>query len=328
MEKPLISVIVPIYNVEKYLRKCIDSILLQTYDELEIILVDDGSTDESGLICDEYECKDERVRVIHKNNGGLSDARNIGLDECRGDFISFIDSDDFVSPFFIETLYKGFIEKEVDITLLTERVCFWDGEKEDSLFKGHSHYKKRQASVKNAMEYMLYQKIPTGVVSRLYRRHIFNDLRFPKGYLYEDMATSHKMFMNAKGVTMIDAGLYAYRMRKNSIIREDFSERKMIAITIAEQVFSDICKYDISLKKAAASRVFALCYSVFLQIPKENVEEKKKMWNTIKKYQWYVITDLNVNVRRKDRIAAFITFLGERVSYYVGRKYGQKGSMY
>ena len=113
----VVSVIVPVYNVEQYIRKCIESILNQTYNKMEIILVDDGSTDNSGIICDEYSKRDKRIKVIHKINGGLSDARNAGLDICTGDYIVFVDSDDYIKNNMIEMLHKDILEKRADISV-------------------------------------------------------------------------------------------------------------------------------------------------------------------------------------------------------------------
>ena len=132
MYYPLITVIIPIYKVEKYLPKCLDSVLAQTYSNLEIILVDDGSPDNCGAICDEYAARDSRIRVIHKENGGLSSARNSGIDICRGKYISFIDSDDFVSPYFIEMLYRGVHDFNCEIATVEHGVSFMEG-KDDSV---------------------------------------------------------------------------------------------------------------------------------------------------------------------------------------------------
>lgn len=119
MEEKLISIIVPVYNVEKYLKECIDSVISQTYKNLEIILVDDGSTDKSGEICDEYSKKDSRIKVIHKENGGLSDARNVALDIAKGEYIGFVDSDDYVEKDMFETLYKLAEEHNTEISSIS-----------------------------------------------------------------------------------------------------------------------------------------------------------------------------------------------------------------
>ena len=117
-QMPLVSIIVPVYNVENYLKECIDSILMQTYKNIEVILINDGSSDSSGKLCDEYKEKDIRIKVVHKTNGGLSDARNLGLDICKGEYISFVDSDDYVSPIFVEIYMQAMQEGNCDIVAM------------------------------------------------------------------------------------------------------------------------------------------------------------------------------------------------------------------
>ena len=321
-DEPLISVIVPIYNVEKYLNRCIDSIIAQTYKNIEIILIDDGSPDNCGAICDEYATKDSRIKVIHKKNGGLSDARNAGIDIAKGKYISFIDSDDFVSRYFIETLYKCLVENNADISSLTHGVSFEDGDDDSVKFMNSDNdFSCETVWPDDAIEYMFYQTIPTGVQWRLYKRAIFNELRFPVGYLYEDVATTYKAFMLAEKIVLIYANAYAYRHRTNSIIRMKYDERKLIAIDISKALYSDICKLRPKLRRSAASRAFALNYTVFLQVPKTDKSSMLKLWTEIKKYRRTVLTDMSPKVRFKNRAGAAISYLGMDRAWEIGRKY-------
>ena len=137
--RPLVSVIIPVYNVEKYLERCVDSVLAQTYTNLEIILIDDGSTDTSGKICDEYAQKDARIRVLHKKNTGIADTRNIGLDISKGEYIAFVDSDDFVASIFIEVAMDAMLNEQCDLVALTDGIAFWDGEAEPNLLTEKRH---------------------------------------------------------------------------------------------------------------------------------------------------------------------------------------------
>lgn len=324
-DEPLISVIVPIYNVEKYLNRCIDSIIAQTYENIEIILVDDGSPDNCGAICDEYAAKDSRIKVIHKKNGGLSEARNAGIDIAKGEFISFIDSDDFVSKYYIEILYRCLVENEADISSLTLDVSFEDGDDDSVRFmNSNNDFSYETVSSDDAIESMFYQTIPTGAPRRLYKRVIFNELRFPVGYLYEDAATTYKAFMLAEKIVLIDANAYAYRHRANSIIRMKYDERKLIAIDISKALYSDICKFRPKLKKAAASRAFALNYTVFLQVPKTDKSSMLKLWTEIKKYRRTVLNDMSPKVRLKNRVGAAISYFGMDAAWKIGRKYTGK----
>ena len=317
----LISVIVPVYGVENYLSTCINSIIKQTYENIEIILVDDGSLDKSGDLCDYYSTQDSRIRVIHKKNGGLSDARNAGIDICNGEFISFIDSDDYISPIFIETLYNAAIMFNADIVTCSSAVSFIDGSAEIvELEMKPERCSMREIKQKEVIREILYQKIPNGAPHRLYKRHIFNELRFPFGYLFEDVATVYKAFFLAKKIAIVDASIYAYRIRQDSIVRMKFSDKKMIAITIGDELFENISLYDTSLKKAAASRAFALNFQVFLQVPPNERENLKKLWGEIIKYRKFIIIDFDSYVRPKNKFAAIISFLGMRTAHKIGRR--------
>ncbi|MCB6607718.1 glycosyltransferase family 2 protein [[Clostridium] symbiosum] len=317
----LISVIVPVYGVENYLSTCIDSIIKQTYANIEIILVDDGSQDKSGELCDYYLTQDSRIRVIHKKNGGLSDARNAGIDICNGEFISFIDSDDYISPIFIEILYNAAKKMNADIVTCSNAVSFIDGvAKKVELETKLERCNIEEIKQKEVIRKILYQRIPNGAPHRLYKRSIFNELRFPFGYLFEDVATVYKAFFLANKIAIVDANLYAYRIRQDSIVRMKFSDKKMIAITIGKELFENISLFDLSLKKAAASRAFALNFQVFLQVPPNDQENLKKLWEEIIKYRKLVISDFDTYIRPKNKYAAILSFLGMRTAHKIGRR--------
>lgn len=318
----LISIVIPIYKVEKYLHKCIESIIAQTYKNIEIILVDDGSPDNCGKICDDYAARDARIRVIHKENGGLSSARNAGLDICRGGYISFIDSDDFVSPYFIEILYKGIVEYDADISGIDSGVHFID-ETEQEIQLAHNRDDCQIAPIEphEAIRRILYQSLPNGAPWRLYKREIFRELRFPLGYLFEDAATTHRAFMLAKKMALIHARVYAYRVRPDSIVRMKFTEKKLICTIIGKQIIEDIMQYDPNLKAAAYARAFALNYQVFIQIPPSDKESLKVVWSYLLRYRSVVAKDIAPELRTKNRIGALCTYLGMRFSHLAGRIY-------
>ena len=305
--KPLISVIVPIYNVEQYLRKCVDSIISQTYRNLEIILIDDGSPDACGKICDEYALEDERIIVIHKKNGGLSDARNTGINICKGEYISFVDSDDFVSPFFIEIMYSGLEKYDCEISSLQHGVQFMDGQDERVVFaKNENDYSMEEIVPKEAIRLMMYQRLPNGAPWRLYKREIFSDIRFPVGWLYEDAATTHKTFMKAKKMVIVHADVYA---------------EKLISITIGEQIVREVTEYDEELYNAACSRAFAMNYHVFLQIPLRDRESMTRTWKAMKAYSDIVVEDKSAIMRRKNKVASYLVRFGMTFSWVTGRLY-------
>lgn len=327
METKMISVIVPIYNVMNYLQQCLESIIQQTYTNLEIILVDDGSTDQSGAICDLYKEKDSRIAVIHKKNGGLSDARNTGLNICKGEYISFVDSDDYLSPYFYEILLGVAEKKNCDIVALKEGVNFWDGEEAPVLAKSKEEFSVCYLNSHDVLERMLYQEIEIGAPFKIYKREVFDNIRFPVGYLYEDVATTYKPFFNAKECAIVEADIYAYRKRRDSIIRQSFSSKKMICLDIFDQLVNDEQLKDAGLQKAAKSRVYAMTYSVFLQVNENDKKTQRILWNKLKTVQKDVMFDTSKIMRKKNRYAAYISILGMNISYIIGRKFGQKGSM-
>lgn len=325
---PLVSVIVPIYKVEKYLQECVESIIRQTYKNLEIILVDDGSPDKSGDIADSYAEMDSRVRVIHKENGGLSDARNVGIESAKGDYISLIDSDDYISEYFIEIMMKNAIKFVSDIVTIGGGASFWDksGER-PQLAASADDYEAREISIHEALEEMLYQNIANGAPFRLYKKEIFENIKYPKGYLFEDVATTYKTFIAAKKMCFVDAKIYAYRVRSNSIVRQTFTKDKLVAIPITRQLYKDICEYDPSLMFAAASRAFAQNFHVFLQVPKSDKESMKALWDELLKYRKIVASDKSNKIRKKNKLGAYTTYLGMGPSYLLGNRFGKSNLM-
>lgn len=242
-EFPLITIIVPVYNVRAYVGECIESLLHQTYTNLEVILVDDGSTDGSGELCDEYAEKDNRIRVIHQGNQGLSGARNTGLDHAKGAYIAFVDSDDCVMLSFIARLYKLIKKYHADIA-----ACAYVKEPDQRWKSG----KSRRNDVKNrykdsdeinhaakndnnvttvcmSSEHMLrqwhgrYMEYETVAWNKLYRTSVLNDgmdnckIRFPQGRKHEDVMTSHLIIENANRIVLTTEVLYRYRIREGSI---------------------------------------------------------------------------------------------------------------
>ena len=211
--QPLVSIIVPIYKVEQYLRRCLDSIVNQTYTNLEIILVDDGSPDACPQICDEYAKKDKRIEVIHKKNGGLSDARNAGLEVCKGEYISFVDSDDWVDENYIDILINLAIAKNADITI-GENI-----QTKQALQKQNKESTNKTYSSKDALIHLFNQNHIAFIVSwgKIYKRNLFSTLRFPVGKFHEDEFTTYILFYHSKKIVYTNRILYYYFRHSNSI---------------------------------------------------------------------------------------------------------------
>lgn len=323
----MISVIIPVYNVEPYMERCVDSVLDQTYRDIEIILVDDGSTDGSGARCDEYALRDNRVKVIHKDNGGLSDARNCGMKIASGDIISFIDSDDYISPFFLEILYEAMEKGSCDVAALKKCCDFWDGEECVAITNTKNVRQLEYCSSSEAIKRMFYMDIETGAPFKIYKKHTMQGVLFPLGYYYEDVATTYKAFLNGAKAVIVDADIYAYRKRPDSICRQAFSEKKLSAAKIFDEILNDKRLIDGGLLQAAKARVYAMLFSVFLQIPEHEVQIRKKIWKKLREVRYDVLFDNSGMMRRKNRIAAAISLLGMKITCFIGRKYGQKGTM-
>lgn len=223
-----ISVIVPVYNVEDYLEECIDSILNQTYSNLEIILVDDGSPDNCGQICDDYAKKDNRIKVIHKENGGLSDARNIGIENSIGKYITFIDSDDCVNKKYIEILYNQLINTKSDIS-----VCSY---KTFNDFYIDEDFKLNDTEILTRQEILLKLYGENNrinyVVSwgKLYKKKLFDTISFPKGKIHEDEYTTYKLYEECNLVSYTSLQLYYYRVRNDSIMKKKISRKRLDAL--------------------------------------------------------------------------------------------------
>lgn len=214
MNEPLISIIIPIYRVEQYLRRCLDSVVNQTYANLDIILVDDGSPDNCPQICDDYAAKDNRITVIHKKNGGLSDARNAGLDICKGKFISFVDSDDWIDTNYVKVLFDLLTETNTDIAIAN--FFKTDGTKKAPAFPIHH----KTLTPAEAIICCTRGNTPAFAIScsKLYKKELFDNLRFPVGKYHEDEFTTHLLFYKSASIAYTSQVLYYYYSRETSIM--------------------------------------------------------------------------------------------------------------
>ena len=218
---PELSVIVPVYNAEKYLNKCVDSILSQTYRDFELLLVDDGSPDQCGMICEAYAAQDSRVKVIHKPNGGVSEARNVGLDQAKGNYISFIDPDDWVEPDMFRSTIDFCKTKQTDIVCFEVCIVRKNKKKFHYRFAADCVFEAKDALVK-----ILTDVIDTSPCNKIYRKDVWNNVRFPVGRRYEDVATIYKTFYNADRVGYIKKYFYYYVKHEGSAIALSFDAQR------------------------------------------------------------------------------------------------------
>lgn len=305
--KPLISIIVPIYNVEAYLAKCINSIISQTYGNLEIFLVDDGSPDRCGLICDEYAKQDARIKVIHKKNGGLSDARNVAIDVAKGEYITFVDSDDYVANDYVESLYKLIVENDAQMSI-TRCIPFFEGTtpvhiRQTKITKVFNTY--------NALISLFYQKdFDNAAWAKMYHCSLFkSDIRYPKGWLYEDLPTTYKLMMLCNKIAFSSYENYYYLLRKDSIEGAPFKPQKYeCCIKIIRQFEENKKKMLPAIQKSVDCRIVSFAFHILLEIPKEQIEMRTNLLDIIKRYRIRILLDSCA--RRKTRIACLLSLGG------------------
>lgn len=307
---PLVSVVIPVYNVEPYLHECVASVVEQTYTNIEIILVDDGSTDSSGTLCDEFALSDSRICVFHKKNGGLSDARNYGILRSHGSLISFIDSDDYVSPDYIMHLYQALVRGKTDIAATS--ICIF---REGKLPKEH----KRDTAdfhvydACEALEDMLYMRhLEPNAFLKIYKRELFDTIQYPVGKLYEDIATTTKLIDKAGRIAYLDEKDYYYRIRPNSIQTASFNPKKLDLLDQLNVVKSIVQTKYPSAINAYFSKEQSALFNLYMNISpddtKEMLEIADGLWNGIKKNRISVLRD--GEARPDARIASLLSFSG------------------
>ena len=220
---PLISVIIPVYNVEAYLPRCVDSILAQTYQNLEIILVDDGTKDHCDVICDDYARKDPRIKVIHKPNGGLSSARNAGIDIAAGEYLAFVDSDDWIEPDAYEHMMAAALQNHVKMVCAGRYDVDWDvGEKTVGLCPARDEV---ISGVELARRIFIWENIDSAAWDKLYHRSLFREIRYPVGKIVEDVPTTYRIALDAGKIAMCAKPIYNYFHRPGSITTASVSEK-------------------------------------------------------------------------------------------------------
>lgn len=282
MSEPLCSIIVPIYNVEALLPRCIDSLIGQQYQNIEIILVNDGSTDSSEAICREYLNRDSRIKLINKENGGLSSARNAGLKLSKGEYIFFVDSDDYVTSDFCSVGVDGFLNHNADVVIFGFNNIFVDTNK---VIKKHCR-KSRVISNEEALEGTLIDGYINSLAwNKAYKRELFDEIRYPEGMVFEDVGTTYKIFDKANTIYISSNITYNYELRNGSISNKWWCNDKKINdffILRSEQLQFIKEKYPSLIKQAYTTTGFvALMAHVFLKEKNELIDNwldsEKKM---------------------------------------------------
>lgn len=294
----LISIILPIYNVEKYLEKCIQSVIAQTYSNIEIILVNDGSKDNSLEICNQYAERDNRIVVLDKKNGGLSDARNAGAKIAKGEYFVFIDSDDYIHHQMIELLYKGIVEKNAELAICDLQYVYEGKQVERENEKIDISKEIENITCfdrKKAIENILSENfiVYTVAWNKIYHRKLFNQIEYPFGKIHEDEFTTYRLLYCAERIAYIHQPLYYYVQRQNSIMSENFSEKRFHKVEAHKQRADFLIEH--GLYESRAVKLYFFSFIIFIEkyisvFPENNKrfemykKEFKKEFRTYKKY--------------------------------------------
>lgn len=302
MTQPLISLVIPVYNVEQYLDACMESVLAQTYKNLEIILVDDGAKDNSGAMCDAWAQKDSRIRVIHKVNGGLSSARNAGIDVATGEYLIFLDSDDVISPKHCQVLFDALGDADIAVC---DPVHIFPGQP----WEYADATETVTLTSDEAICAMWYQTsfLPSAW-AKLYKRELFATRRFTVGRLYEDIDVMHEIFHDAKSIVYTNACLYGYLHRENSITTKAFGKRDLDILIIADKILEFVQDKPALLDAAKAYAVTA-ALRVYLNAPQteelqEGIQKSKTLIDQFGKDVKH-----NPHIRKKNRYALTLYFV-------------------
>lgn len=305
----MISVIVPVYNVSNYLERCVQSLLDQSYADFELILVDDGSTDDSGQLCDQLAQQDQRIKVIHKPNGGLSDARNAGLEVASGQWLSFVDSDDWVEPDFLQKLHAAAVQSDAEVAICAYALTYDRQPCRSVLIGKASVVMVSERALEDILTYQRFGGVMTW--NKLYKKDLFikQQIRFPKGKVHEDNFTTYKTYYYANKVAYIDEALYNYYQRDNGIMAEQFSEKRYHAVEAAQEARQFVNDKTVKLAPAAEFNLLMSYVTLLHRLHQGRaVKQYQQMWRkTMRAIVAMRPAMLNNHyVRRKDRLRLWL----------------------
>lgn len=290
-----ISIIVPVYNAEKYLKKCINSIINQTYSNLEIILIDDGSTDNSGNICDEFAKKDNRILVIHKKNEGLSATRNVGIEKATGEFIGFVDSDDYIEKDMYEILYKDITRYDADVASISISMVKKNGKKISGTDTNERNIYENDDIIK---ELLLHKTLKNYSCDKLYKAELFENIRYIVGVAYEDVPFMFKIMSKAKKVVYYDAIKYFYVKHENSLSAvtseknvNDYIDAIINRFILTEKEYKSLNIYNLY---AIANTAIHAYYKVMLS--SKSIENHRKKLDFLKDKCEYIYNNFEKEV--------------------------------
>lgn len=309
-----ISVIVPVYNTHKYLKRCVESICIQSYKNLEIILVDDGSTDGSSDLCDSLAKKDNRIKVIHKKNSGLSDTRNVGIKNSSGSILSFIDSDDYIE----NNMYKHMLEKmtsnECEIA-----ICGWyvvkNGNRVKSNFKSEPKILTREEGIDKLL---CNNSFDNFMCNKIFSKELFNDIAFPVGKKMEDLATLYKLINKSNKIYLDGIPYYNYFIREDSITNNLVHQIDTESFKFYIDRKDNLLKKYPSLKNRILSNYFTACrHNLFIayESPNRNYSFESERERDLKKYKKYIWKDNSLSLRNK--LSFYLSALNPKLFYKI-----------
>lgn len=301
-EKPLISVVMPVYNKAEYLPDCMETLLHQTYANLEILLVDDGSSDGTPRMCDDFAAKDPRVLALHKENGGVSDARNYGIRHASGEYITQVDPDDTVDEDYVEYLYDLLVRYKAPMSICQHRVLFHNGRVEDFGKEGD-----RAADPEWCLERMLYHDvIDVSCWAKLCHRSLYEGFSYPRGKIFEDHAATYRLFMKSPVIAVGFESKYNYIMHDVSIVHDSFSVRKLDLLPATDRMGKDILRtYPHLYRAVLRRRVYARLSTINQMLDTgEYAEEKEKMIAFVRKHAREILSDSKAPKRDKAAVLA------------------------
>lgn len=317
MNEPLISVILPIYNIEQYLPTCMEALFSQTYKNLEFILIDDGSRKECSNLCDSYLDIDNRVVVYHKENGGLSDARNYGIKRSNGEYITCIDPDDYVDLDYVEYLFTVLNKYRCKMSICQHRIKYDNGS-----IKDNGRKQDEEIGTKLCIERMLYHDvIDTSAWGKLYHRSLFDKIEYPKGKLFEDIGTTYALMMKCGKIAVGYESKYNYIFHNNSIVNGEFKPNKLDMLEMTDKMATDVIDRYPELWKGVQRRQVYARFSTLNQML--NVvgydKERQEILDYIKKYKKAIM--FNSKNPKRDKIALIILTFSYKLYRFCWLKY-------
>lgn len=320
----LISVIVPVYNVEKHIKRCVESIIKQNYNNIEILLIDDGSVDNCPQICDDYAKRDKRIKVFHKNNGGLSDARNYGLKHANGEYVIFIDSDDSVKENYVESLYNVIIDDSSDIAICGNIDVY-----KDISIERHPKTRKTYDKLSAIKEVFYDNDIDTCAVSKLFKKELFDNQLFPVGKVFEDTWIIPRIFCECNKISVLPESLYFHYINSNSIVTSEFNPKRMDLYYNSLDVVKYVSEMYPNLEKAGICKITHSCISTAMSLVKSKKiyrDFERLVFGYVRKNIIKLLFDNNVSSKYK--LGALSMLLGKYPFKFILSIYNRRRSNY